>query len=44
MCEFLEEQCGVLRLDPFTEIVPRKPTLTLAAPKAVRPEPNVVVR
>ena len=31
VCEFLEEQVGVLRLDPFTEVVPSKPTLTIAA-------------
>ena len=31
VCEFLEEQCGVLRLDPFTEVVPSNPTLTIAA-------------
>ena len=29
VCEFLEAQCGVLRLDPFTEIVPSKPTLAI---------------
>ena len=31
VCEFLEEQCGVLRLDPFTEVVPSNPTLTITA-------------
>ena len=31
VCEFLEEQIGVLRLDPFTEVIPSKPTLTIAA-------------
>lgn len=31
ICEFLEEQVGVLRLDPFTEVVPSLPTLTISA-------------
>ena len=31
VCEFLEEQCGVLRLDPFTEVVPSNPSLTIAS-------------
>ena len=31
VCEFLEEQCGVLRLDPFTEVVPSNPMLTITS-------------
>ncbi len=31
VCEFLEEQCGVLRLDPFTAVMPSTPTLTIPA-------------
>lgn len=31
VCEFLEEQCGVLRLDPFTAVLPSTATLTLPA-------------
>lgn len=30
VCEFLETHVGVLRLDPFTESVPKRPDLTLA--------------
>ena len=29
VCEFLESQVGVERLDPFTEFVPKQPTLTI---------------
>ena len=29
VCEFLETQVGVARLDPFTEFVPKLPTLTI---------------
>ena len=31
VCEFLEEQVGVLRLDPFTEVAPSMLTLTIPA-------------
>jgi Domain of unknown function (DUF4838) len=31
VCEFLEGQCGVLWLDPFTVVVPSQPTLTVPA-------------
>lgn len=31
VCEFLETHVGVLRLDPFTEHVPKQPTLTIPA-------------
>ena len=31
ICEFLETQVGVERLDPFTEVVPKQPTLTIPA-------------
>ena len=31
VCEFLETQVGVERLDPFTEFVPKQPTLTIPA-------------
>lgn len=30
VCEFLETHVGVLRLDPFTESVPKRPDLTLS--------------
>ena len=29
VCEFLESHVGVARLDPFTEFVPKQPTLTI---------------
>jgi len=29
VCEFLETHVGVARLDPFTEFVPKRPTLTI---------------
>lgn len=29
VCEFLETHVGVERLDPFTEVVPKQPTLTI---------------
>ncbi|MCY2963691.1 MAG: DUF4838 domain-containing protein [Planctomycetota bacterium] len=29
VCEFLESNVGVERLDPFTEVVPKRPTLTI---------------
>lgn len=31
VCEFLENEVGVLLLDPFSEFVPSKPTLTIAS-------------
>ena len=31
VCESLEEQCGVLRIDPFTVVIPSQPTLTILA-------------
>ncbi len=31
VCEFLETHVGVERLDPFTEFVPKQPTLTIPA-------------
>ncbi len=31
VCEFLETHVGVTRLDPFTEFVPKQPTLTIPA-------------
>ena len=31
VCEFLETHVGVARLDPFTEYVPKQPTLTIPA-------------
>lgn len=31
VCEFLETHVGVARLDPFTEFVPKQPTLTIPA-------------
>ncbi len=31
VCEFLETHVGVERLDPFTEFVPKQPTLTIQA-------------
>lgn len=31
VCEFLESQVGVARIDPFTEFVPKQPTLTIPA-------------
>ena len=31
VCEFLESQIGVTRLDPFTEFIPKRPTLKIPA-------------